>query len=186
MWRPGTPRSLRQESCEGDTRPAAIARRHGTKSSQGGGLELQSGYALPPFQATASRLTLIDAQSHLDCRADQADGRPAAPSQSIFTVLDETMPPVGHVLRASDHHRSRTASARAQPVADRGSLLAVPILVRLSLAIRKKKERSDGCQQNKRSHKGWRVRQGSGGFDKDAAAGACLLFGVYIRRLSAF
>ena len=69
MWRPGTPRSLRQESCEGDTRPAAIARRHGTKSSQGGGLELQSGYALPPFQATASRLTLIDAQSHLDCRA---------------------------------------------------------------------------------------------------------------------
>ena len=76
MWRPGTPRSLRQESCEGDTRPAAIARRHGTKSSQGGGLELQSGYALPPFQATASRLTLIDAQSHLDCRA-----APACPSR---------------------------------------------------------------------------------------------------------
>ena len=28
-------------------------------SSQGGGLKLRSGYALPPFQAAASRLTLI-------------------------------------------------------------------------------------------------------------------------------
>ena len=30
-------------------------------SSQGGGLKLRSGYALPPFQAPASRLILIDA-----------------------------------------------------------------------------------------------------------------------------
>ena len=59
-----------------------------------------------------------------------------------LSVLDENMPPVGQVLRASDHHRSRTACARAQPVTDRGSLLAVPVLVRLSLAIQKKKERS--------------------------------------------
>ena len=59
-----------------------------------------------------------------------------------LSVLDENMPPVGDVLRTSDHHRSRTACAGAQPVADRGSLLAVPVLVRLSLAIRKKKERS--------------------------------------------
>ena len=42
-------------------RPATDARRPGAKSSQGGGLKLRSGYALPPFQATAARLTLIDA-----------------------------------------------------------------------------------------------------------------------------
>ena len=42
-------------------RPATDARRPGAKSSQGGGLKLRSRYALPPFQATAARLTLIDA-----------------------------------------------------------------------------------------------------------------------------
>ena len=41
--------------------PATDARSPGAISSQGGGLKLRSGYALPPFQATASRLTLIDA-----------------------------------------------------------------------------------------------------------------------------
>ena len=110
------------------------------------------------------------------------DGRPAAPSQSIFTVLDETMSPVGHVLRASDHHRSRTASACAQPVTDRGSLLAVPILVRLSLAIRKRKKRSGHNRQNKRSLKGWRIRQGYGRnsayvFDADRRSNPLTLLG---------
>ena len=103
MWRPGTPRSLRQESCEGDTRPAAIARRHGTKSSQGGGLELQSGYALPPFQATASRLTLIDAQSHLDCRA-AAGVTPLPPPPQDTRIITDTARAVASdslIMRAS-------------------------------------------------------------------------------------
>ena len=110
------------------------------------------------------------------------DGLAAAPSQSIFTVLDETMSPVGHVLRASDHHRSRTASACAQPVTDRGSLLAVPVLVRLSLAIRKRKKRSGHNRQNKRSLKGWRIRQGYGCnsayvFDADRRSNPLTLLG---------
>ena len=60
-WRPGTPALLlRLGKGPSVARPATDARRPGAKSSQGGGLKLRAGYALPPFQATAARLTLID------------------------------------------------------------------------------------------------------------------------------
>ena len=117
MWRPGTPRSLRQESCEGDTRPAAIARRHGTKSSQGGGLELQSGYALPPFQATASRLTLIDAQSHLDCRA--APARDLAADDTGLCREDRSRVPGLTWDRFEENERRLRDNARAYGVVGR-------------------------------------------------------------------
>ena len=70
MWRPGNAALSRLEKHNRVARPTESARRPGRKFSRGGGLELQSGYALPPFQAAAfPRLILIDAESQVDCRA---------------------------------------------------------------------------------------------------------------------
>ena len=75
MWRPGNAALSRLEKHNRVARPTESARRPGRKFSRGGGLELQSGYALPPFQAAAfPRLILIDAESQVDCRAAAITG----------------------------------------------------------------------------------------------------------------
>ena len=59
MWRPGTP-ALSFDS-EKHKRCPTGHRRQEASEDFFAGLELQSGYALPPFQPGEPRLTLIDA-----------------------------------------------------------------------------------------------------------------------------
>ncbi len=74
MWRPGNAALSRLEKHNRVARPTESARRPGRKFSRGGGLELQSGYALPPFQAAAfPRLILICMDASRNARTDSGE-----------------------------------------------------------------------------------------------------------------